>query len=151
MILAIILLVLGIICLGIAEMYLFMWIIFTHFPDKTAKTSAKLQKTKHKRDVRIYGSTPGGALQEVAFLKHMTKAKYMYTVAGKDYMIRDDYFGTPRQTPLFVPIKYLKRYPRIACLYSDISVKDFTFICSSFCWFFPAIAMIICCILLLCY
>lgn len=145
----IVLLVLGTVSLGVAGLYLYIWVLFTRFPAAVGTTLAKLQHTKHKRDVRIYDRPPGGTWRQVAFVKHMTKARYVYTVAGKDYSIRDDYMGTPRQTPLFISVKYWKRFPRFACVYTDVSVKEFALAASCMCWAIPAAAMLLCGVVML--
>ena len=48
------------------------------------------------------------------FIKHLTKARYVYTVNGVEYSIRNEHFGTKRQTPRFIPVVYIKRFPRFA-------------------------------------
>ena len=96
-------------CLGLAG--LLFWVHYTlSRPSKSiAKTAGILRETDYKQNVTIHG-TRGKSI----FLKHLTKARYVYTVDGVEYSLRAEHYGTKRQTPKFVPVVYIKRFPRFA-------------------------------------
>ena len=96
-------------CLGLAG--LFFWVQFTlsRRPKNTAKTAGILRETDYRQNVTLRG--PRG---KSIFLRHLTKARYVYTVNGVEYSIRNEHFGTKRQTPRFIPVVYIKRFPRFA-------------------------------------
>ena len=97
------------ICLGIAGLLFGVQFTFSRRPKSTAKTAGILREANYKQNVtRHY--TRGRSI----FIKHLTKARYVYTVAGVEYSLRNEHFGTKRQTPKFVPVVYIKRFPRFA-------------------------------------
>ena len=96
-------------CLGIAGLLFWMQFTFSRRPKSIAKTAGILRETSYKQNVtRHY--TRGRSI----FIKHLTKARYVYTVDGVEYSLRTEHFGTKRQTPKFVPVVYIKRFPRFA-------------------------------------
>lgn len=96
-------------CLGIAGLLFWVQFTFSHRPKSIAKTAGILRETSYKQNVtRHY--TRGRSI----FIKHLTKARYVYTVDGVEYSLRNEHFGTKRQTPKFVPVVYIKRFPRFA-------------------------------------
>ena len=96
-------------CLGIAGLLFGVQFTFSRRPKSIAKTAGILRETDYKQNVtRRY--TRGRSI----FIKHLTKARYVYTVDGVEYSIRGEHFGTKRQTPKFVPVVYIKRFPRFA-------------------------------------
>ena len=87
--------------------------------DKIKKTGAYLASVKHKKDVPVYGTTPGGGLASLRIemiIKHRSRGRYEYIVDGKKYRIRHEMFVTKRQMPYMVPIVYMIRFPRIAVI-----------------------------------
>jgi hypothetical protein len=82
---------------------------FSRRPQNTAKTAGILRETDYRKNVTLHG--PRG---KSIFLRHLTKARYIYTVNGVEYGIRGEHYGTKRQTPKFVPVVYIKRFPRFA-------------------------------------
>ena len=96
-------------CLGLAGLFFWVQFTFSRRKKNTAKTAGILRETDYKQNVTLHG--PRG---KSIFLKHLTKARYIYTVNGVEYGIRNEHFGTKRQTPKFVPVVYIKRFPRFA-------------------------------------
>ena len=87
--------------------------------DKIKKTGAYLASVKHKKDVPVYGTTPGlglASLRIEMIIKHRSRGRYEYVVDGKKYRIRHEMFVTKRQMPYMVPIVYMIRFPRIAVI-----------------------------------
>lgn len=87
--------------------------------DKIKKTGAYLASVKHKKDVPVYGTTPGRGLSSLRLemiIKHRSRGRYEYIVDGKKYRIRHEMFVTKRQMPYMVPIVYMIRFPRIAVI-----------------------------------
>ena len=99
---------------------LFLWVQFTfsHRPKSTAKTAGILREADHRKNVTI--PSRRGSL----FIKNLTKALYIYTVDGVEYGIRDEFPATKRQTPKFVPVVYIKRFPRFAHMDDPGSFSD---------------------------
>ena len=96
-------------CLGIAGLLFWVQFTFSRRPKSIAKTAGILRETDYKQNVtRRY--TRGRSI----FIKHLTKARYVYTVDGVEYSLRTEHFGTKRQTARFVPVVYIKRFPRFA-------------------------------------
>ena len=98
----------------------FFWVqfIFSRRPKSTAKTGAILREATHKKNVTVR-SRRGSML-----IKHLTKALYIYTVDGVEYGIRGEFHATKRQTPRFVPVVYVKRFPRFAYMDDIGSFSD---------------------------
>ena len=88
----------------------FFWVqfIFSRRPKSTAKTGAILREATHKKNVTVRSR------RGRVFIKNLTKALYIYTVNGVEYGIRGEFHATKRQTPRFVPVVYVKRFPRFA-------------------------------------
>jgi len=123
MLLKIVIIVLGIFLLMISGVLFYISFIFEHRPQKTGKTGGFLQKTKHKKDVTIYIKDDNGTIR-TKFFKHLTKGVYKYSVGGKDYKIRDNFFiGTSRQMQKIVPVIYLKKFPRISYIETEIESR----------------------------
>ena len=96
-------------CLALAGLLFWVQFTFSRRPKNTAKTAGILRETDYKQNVtRRY--TRGRSI----FIKHLTKARYVYTVDGVEYSLRTEHFGTKRQTARFVPVVYIKRFPRFA-------------------------------------
>ena len=97
------------VCIGLAALYLWVQFTFSYRKKNTAKTAGVLREADCKRNV-----TRHGLRGRSYFIKHLTKTRYVYTVNGVEYSIRGEHYGTKRQTPRFVPVIYLKRFPRFA-------------------------------------
>lgn len=98
----------------------FFWVqfLFSRRPKSTAKTGAILREATHKKNVTVR-SRRGSML-----IKDLTKALYIYTVNGVEYGIRGEFHATKRQTPKFVPVVYVKRFPRFAYMDDIGSFSD---------------------------
>ena len=106
-------------CLGLAGLFFWVQFTFSHRKKNTAKTAGILRETDYKQNVTLRG--PRG---KSIFLRHLTKARYIYTVNGVEYGIRGEHYGTKRQTPRFVPVVYVKRFPRFAYMDDIGSFSD---------------------------
>ena len=98
----------------------FFWVqfIFSRRPKSTAKTGAILREATHKKNVTVRSR------RGRVFIKNLTKALYIYTVDGVEYGIRGEFHATKRQTPRFVPVVYVKRFPRFAYMDDIGSFSD---------------------------
>ena len=96
-------------CLGLAGFFFWVQFTFSRRKKNTAKTAGILREADYKQNV-----TRHGLRGRSIFIKHLTKARYIYTVNGVEYGIRGEHYGTKRQTPKFVPVVYIKRFPRFA-------------------------------------
>ena len=96
-------------CLALAGLLFWVQFTFSRRPKSTAKTAGILREATYKQNVTRHG-TRGRSI----FLRHLTKARYVYTVDGVEYSLRTEHLGTKRQTPKFVPVIYIKRFPRFA-------------------------------------
>ena len=94
-------------CLGLAGLFFWVQFTFSRRPKSTAKTAGILRETDYKQNVTV-------GIRRRIFFKHYTKARYVYTVNGVEYSLRGEHPGTKRQTPKFVPVVYIKRFPRFA-------------------------------------
>ena len=94
-------------CLALAGLLFWVQFTFSRRPKKNAKTAGILREANHKQNVTV-------GIRRRMFFKHYTKARYVYTVNGVEYSIRGEHAGTKRQTPKFVPVVYIKRFPRFA-------------------------------------
>ena len=78
-----------------------------------------MASVKHKKDVPVYGTTPGRGLASLRIemiIKHRSRGRYEYIVDGKKYRIRHEMFVRKREMPYMVPIVYMIRFPRIAVI-----------------------------------
>ena len=96
-------------CLALAGLLFWVHYTLSRPSKRTAKTAGILREASYKQNVTLHG-TRGRSM----FVKHLTKARYVYTIDGTEYSIRGEHFGTKRQTPKFVPVVYIKRFPRFA-------------------------------------
>ena len=94
-------------CLALAGLLFWVQFTFSRRPQNTAKTAGILRETDYKQNVTV-------GIRRRMFFKHYTKARYVYTVNGVEYSLRGEHYGTKRQTPRFVPVVYIKRFPRFA-------------------------------------
>ena len=94
-------------CLGLAGLFFWVQFTFSRRSKSTAKTAGILRETDYKQNVTV-------GIRRRIFFKHYTKARYVYTVNGVEYSLRGEHPGTKRQTPKFVPVVYIKRFPRFA-------------------------------------
>ena len=94
-------------CLALAGLLFWVQFTFSRRPKNTAKTAGILRETDYKQNVTV-------GIRRRMFFKHYTKARYVYTVNGVEYSIRGEHYGTKRQTPKFVPVVYIKCFPRFA-------------------------------------
>ena len=94
-------------CLGLARLFFWVQFTFSRRSKSTAKTAGILRETDYKQNVTV-------GIRRRIFFKHYTKARYVYTVNGVEYSLRGEHPGTKRQTPKFVPVVYIKRFPRFA-------------------------------------
>ena len=94
-------------CLALAGLLFWVQFTFSRRPKNTAKTAGILRETDYKQNVTV-------GIRRRMFFKHYTKARYIYTVNGVEYSLRGEHYGTKRQTPKFVPVVYIKRFPRFA-------------------------------------
>ena len=103
-------------CLALAGLLFWVQFTFSRRPQNTAKTAGILREIDYKQNVTV-------GIRRRMFFKHYTKARYVYTVNGVEYSLRGEHPGTKRQTPRFVPVVYIKRFPRFA--YIDESIGGF--------------------------
>ena len=111
------------VCALVAVGLFLLYLIFEHRKDLTAGTVAFLKQGKHKKDVAVWSVNRfGGAPHVVTVLKHLTRGVYVYTVGGKQYRIRYTEHVTKRQMPKMLSITYLKKFPLIAHVKTDIAL-----------------------------
>ena len=67
-------------CLSIAGLLFWVQFTFSRRPKNTAKTAGILREANHKQNVTLHG-TRGRSM----FVKHLTKARYVYTIDGTEY------------------------------------------------------------------
>ena len=106
-------------CLALAGLLFWVQFTFSRRPKSIAKTAGILRETDYKQNVTV-------GIRRRMFFKHYTKARYVYTVDGVEYSLRTEHFGTKRQTARFVPVVYIKRFPRFA--YIDEIIGGFGYI-----------------------
>ena len=104
-------------CLALAGLLFWVQFTFSRRPKNTAKTAGILRETDYKQNVTV-------GIRRRMFFKHYTKARYVYTVNGVEYSLRGEHAGTKRQTPKFVPVVYIKRFPRFAYMDDIGSFSD---------------------------
>lgn len=109
-----VLFLLGGVLMAYALLLIAIGIIFDFVKRLTGRTRGTLVHTKHKRNVTLY-SRYGGE----TFIPHLTFARYFYTVGQRSYSVRDFYIGTPRQTPFYVSVLYIKHFPRFSYVRGD--------------------------------
>lgn len=109
----------GILFLAGFAMNFTAWYVLRKSPEKVGRVGAKLDLVKHKKDVMVKAG-----LNSSGVIKDLTKGTYIYTVGDKTYRIRDDFIGTPRQTPRHVPVVYWKAFPRFAFIDTLESLSD---------------------------
>ena len=105
-------------CICLAGLFFWVQFTFSYRKKNTAKTGAVLREANHKKNVTLRAG------HRKLFIKDLTKARYIYTVNGIEYGIRNDFFGTKRQTPRMVPVVYNKRFPRFAYVDEIASFGD---------------------------
>ena len=120
MLLKMILIVIGVLGLLLAGALLAVELVFSRYPQYTAKTVGYLKNVKHQRDVTL----GGGRYGRETFVKHLSHGTYFYYVNNKTYRIKDMHVGTPRQMQRRISVQYLKRFPFLS--YIDGNMKMFS-------------------------
>jgi len=118
----IIALLLGVAFLLIATLFFYVQYVFDRRPEQTGKAFGYRRGAKQKDNVIVYGGRPTQRL----FLRHLTKAAYLYTVNEKDYRIREEYIQPKKETPRTVQVVYWKRFPRFSYILSETSVLTYS-------------------------
>ena len=113
---------LGVLFLLIAALFFYVQYVFDRRPEQTGKAFGYRRGAKQKDNVILYGGRPTGRL----FLRHLTKAAYLYTVNEKDYRIRHEHIGTKKETPRTVQVVYWKRFPRFSYISSETSIMSYS-------------------------
>lgn len=101
---------------------------FEHNEKSTDKVVASLIGVKHKKDVPVYGqrnSIIGGPIRLVMKIKNYSKGTYKYFVNEKSYKIRYVEYVTPKQLPRIVSVVFLKRFPKIAYVKTEVNTQRF--------------------------
>lgn len=119
-------LILGGVLLLISGLYFAAYFIFEKLPHKTGKALGKLYSKKYKKDVDVWtGFGKSDGPPRVAFtIKHLTKAKYLYSVNDKLYLCALEFWKKPHKIPNSSWVIYLKAFPRISYLDNDENCFD---------------------------
>lgn len=95
--------------------YFYLYSVFEHKPDKICKTSGRLIRLKHKKNVPVYGRRrPDGPIRILFIIKDLSRGSYEYTVNNKKYKARYTKHSRANEMPLVADVIYLKNAPRIA-------------------------------------
>ena len=98
-----------------------VYIIFSRYPQFTAKAYAAQKKTVHQKNVRM--SSGGRYMGRSSRIeKHVTYATYVYKVNGRSYKFKDMTIGTPKQAPRSLPMVYIKGLPWLFYINDEYSI-----------------------------
>ena len=116
----------GGILLLISGLYFTIYLIFEKLPHKTDRVLGKLYSNKYKKDVDVWtGLGKFDGPPRVAFtIKHLTKAKYLYSVNDKLYLCAFEFWRKPHKIPNSSWVVYLKAFPGISYLDNDENCFD---------------------------
>ena len=123
--LAVLFFVIGALSFAVGGVYFYLYRTFEGKSDRIGKSTGLLRRTKYEKDVAVYGRRSFTGPVTVTFLKHRSRSVYEYTVNGKTYWIRYEEYVTSRQMPWCVPVVYLKRFPKIAYVNTEVNSHHF--------------------------
>jgi len=111
-----------VISLLVAAWYYYLYISFERETDAVAKTLGFRKSTKRKKNVKLYGQKhPGGHHWHViGIIKDWRKGTYEYVVNNKTYKRHHIAYDDPGGLPYTAPIVYLKRFPKISYVKTDM-------------------------------
>ena len=94
---------------------------FEHNTDAVGRVTGTQSDVKHRKNVLLSGGRRGYTV----FLKNHSTGKYEYRVNGKAYTVKHVQFVTANQMPRMVSVAYLKRFPKIAYVKSEVSFQPY--------------------------
>lgn len=123
-----------------------LYFLALHFVFKNSKftdqASAKLLRKQSKKDVPVYGRNFWrGPIHQVMTIKNQTTGIYIYEVNGKSYKKRYKDLVTSNQMANTILISYIKKFPKISYVKSDIIGAKF-WIYSLTCAFMGILALL---------
>lgn len=123
---AIVFIALGILSFLVAGVFFLIYRMFEYNTNSIAKVTASLIDVKHKKDVPVYGQRFfRGPIRIVMKIKNYSKGLYEYQVNQKRYTLKYVEYVTSKQMPKFVLIVYIKRFPKIAYVKTDVNTQRF--------------------------
>ncbi len=126
-IISIILIISSVLSFLIAASFFFIYTTFKYNKKMTDRVTASLIKVKHKRNVPEFCSNlPYGPIH-IKIIKNRSKGLYEYSVNQKRYKIRYIEYVTSRQMPRMLSVIYLRKFPKIAYIKTDVCTKLYTF------------------------
>jgi len=124
--LSIVFVILGALSLISAGFFFLVYRIFEYNKDCVAKVTASLTDVQHKNDVPVYGNRFFGApIREIMRIKNYSKGKYEYQVNRKRYTIHYVEYVSSKQMPKFVSVIYIKWFPKVAYVKTDVNMQSF--------------------------
>ena len=103
--------------------YLYLYYIFQHNKELLGKTLATRRVVTRKKNAqfsrgwyRNYGTYT---------VKDYRRGCYEYSVNGRSYRLRVEAYNNPEKLRSVVPVTYWKRFPKIACAETELSLCNF--------------------------
>ena len=125
-ILGIVFISLGTLLVLVAGLFFLIYRTFEYHKNSVARVTAKLIDVREKNDVPVYGQRFfRGPIRVMMKIKKYSKGKYEYQVNRRSYIIQSVEFVASKQMPKVVSVVYIKRFPKIAYVKTDINNQKF--------------------------
>lgn len=110
----------------VALLFLILYLIFEHKPEKLGKSRGFIKNTKQKNNVPVYErSSPKAPCRLSMIVKNLSRSVYEYEVNGRKYRARYTEPVKASQMPLTAWVVYLKLIPRISYVKTDTNSHNF--------------------------
>ncbi len=110
----------------VAGLFFLLYRMFVYNKNTIDKVTASLIDVKHKKNVPVYGRRFfRRPIRVMMKIKNYSKGKYEYHINQKRYTIQYVGYVTSKQMPKFVSVVYVKRFPKIAYVETDVNTQHF--------------------------
>ena len=102
--------------------YLYLYYVFERKKELLGKTLATRRAVTIKKNARF---SRGARSYRTYTVKDYRRGRYEYSVNGRSYRLRVEAYNNPEKLLPVVPVTYWKRFPKIACAETEMSLCNF--------------------------
>ena len=102
--------------------YLYLYYVFERKKELLGKTLATRRAVTIKKNAQF---SRGIRSYRTYTVKDYRRGRYEYSVNGRSYRLRVEAYNNPEKLRPVVPVTYWKRFPKIACADTELSLCNF--------------------------
>lgn len=114
--------VIGAILVSLGAFYLYLDHLFKHQKEQLGKTLATRRAVTRKKNAQF---SSGPRTYRTYTVKDYRRGRYEYSVNGRSYRLRVEAYNNPEKLRPVLPVTYWKRFPKIACAETELSLCNF--------------------------